>query len=118
MRSKLGGGYDVVALRIPSGHVNILTRPLQRVDLRSLAVLIRLQEAEARGVNAGDDPKSLAAVGTLKQIPNWYYDTATNSMLNGGPNPKDIEPTAIDPFEFIKLLELGLSEKLWSPTGK
>lgn len=115
LRSKGGGGYDVVALRLATGHTNVLTRPLQKVDLRSLIVLIRIQEAEAKGIALGDDPKKLASTGALQEIPEWYYDPATNSLLNGGPNPQDIEPTTIDSFEFKKLLEVGLAEKLWQP---
>lgn len=115
LRSKLGGAYDVVALRISSGHINILTRPAQRVDLRSLAVLVRTQEAQVRGVTLEGEPSTLSLPGSLKEVPEWYYDTATNSLLNGGPNPQNISPTQIDPFEFQKLLELGLSERLWRP---
>jgi hypothetical protein len=61
-------------------------------------------------------PQDLSVPGTLKEVTQWYYDPATNSLLNGGPNPQNIEPTAIDPMEFLKILELGLSEKLWSPS--
>lgn len=115
LRSKNGGGHDVVALRLSSGHVNILTRPMQKVDLRSLVVLLRIQEAENRGVVVSDDPNKLAVTGVLAEVPEWYYDPATNSLLNGGPNPQSVSPTAIDPLELKKLLEVGLSEQLWTP---
>jgi hypothetical protein len=115
LRSKGGGGYDVVILRLNTGHINILTRPLQKVDLRSLAVLIRLQEAEAQGKKVEGDPATLSIPGSLKEVPEWFYDPATNSLLNGGPNPQNVKATSIDPFELTKLLELGLSEKLWRP---
>jgi len=39
--------------------------------------------------------------GKIQEIPGWYYDRATNSILNGGTNPNGILPTAI-PFEKIK----------------
>ncbi|MFZ2769953.1 MAG: hypothetical protein WAZ50_02425 [Minisyncoccia bacterium] len=115
LRSKLGGGFDVVAIRLPSGHTNILTRPMQKVDLRSLAVLIRIQETEAQGIVLDGDPETFSHTGTLKEAPEWYYDGATNSILNGGPNPQGIKATSIDPFELRKILELGLSEQLWKP---
>jgi len=117
LRSKIGGGYDAVALRLSSGHINILTKPQTKPDLRSLVVLVRIQEAEAKGVSLTDDPEKFSKTGTLTEIPEWYYDPATNSLLNGGPNPQDIKPTSIDPFEFRKILELGLSEQLWKPTN-
>ncbi len=115
LRSKGGGGFDVVALRLTTGHVNILTRPLQKVDLRSLAVLIRLQEAEAQGKQLEGEPDTLSIAGALKEVPEWFYDPATNSLLNGGPNPQNVKPTSIDHLEFTKILELGISEALWKP---
>ncbi|MHB0977796.1 MAG: hypothetical protein ACYC1K_00060 [Minisyncoccota bacterium] len=116
LRSKMGGGFDVVVIMLSSRHINILTRPMQKVDLRSLAVLIRMQESEAGGVQLEGSPEILAVNGTVREVPEWYYDPATNSLLNGGPNPQNIKATSIDPFEFKKLLEIGLSEQLWSPS--
>lgn len=115
LRSKGGGGFDVVALKLTSGHINILTKPITKPDLRSLTVLVRIQEAEAREMALEGEPEKLSTPGTMKEIPEWYYDPATNSLLNGGPNPQEIKPTSIDPFEFKKILEVGLSEQLWSP---
>jgi hypothetical protein len=115
LRSKLGGGFDIVALRLSSGHVNILTKPAQKIDLRSLVVIIRIQEAESRRNTLDGAPHHLAISGVLDDVPQWYYDQATNSLLNGGPNPNNVESTAIDPGGFVKILEVGLSEKLWAP---
>ena len=117
LRSHKGGNYDVVALRLSAGHTNILTRanPHLKIDLRSLAVLIRVEEASARGISLNEDTNALSLPTIISEIPMWYYDTATNSLLNGGPNPKDIEATIIDSFVMIKLIEVGLAEKLWSP---
>lgn len=115
LRSRLGGEFDAVALRLSSGHVNILTNQRRGVDLRSLTVLVRMQEAEANGMELETSPEDLAVPGRFDAVSNWYYDTATNSLLNGGPNPGDTPATKIQSFEFQKILELGLSEKLWSP---
>ena len=115
LRSRNGGGFDIVALKLSSGHINILTRQIQKVDLRSLAVILRLHEAKARGNSLEDNPQLLSAPGIYAKVPNWYYDTATNSLLNGGPNPQGIEHTSIDSLEFKNILELGLSEQLWHP---
>lgn len=115
LRSQGGGRFDVVAQWLPSGHVNILTRPTKRVDLRSLAVLLRLEEATRAGRELTLAPQALAAAGRIVGIPEWYYDPATNSIQNGGLNPKDIAPTRIARTDFRKILELGLSETVWSP---
>ena len=46
---------------------------------------------------------------------DWFYDTATNSIQNGGVHPKQIKPTTISKEQFIQILKDGLSESLWSP---
>jgi hypothetical protein len=51
----------------------------------------------------------------LSEIPEWYYDPATNSAQNGGLNPREIPTTRISHADFAKILMLGLSEQLWSP---
>ncbi|OGM96344.1 MAG: hypothetical protein A3B86_04360 [Candidatus Yanofskybacteria bacterium RIFCSPHIGHO2_02_FULL_38_22b] len=115
LRSQNGGRFDVVAQWLPSSHVNILTRPTKRIDLRSLAALLRLEEATASGLDLTLSVRSLAGYGRIKEIPEWYYDPATNSIQNGGLNPKEINPTKIPRDKFKKIIELGLSEQLWSP---
>lgn len=115
LRSQNGGQFDVVAQWLPSGHVNILTRPAKRVDLRSLAVLLRIEETNRSGIVIDQTPENLAQPGRLSEISQWYYDPATNSIQNGGLNPTDIAPTKILHSEFRKILELGLSEQLWRP---
>lgn len=115
LRSQNGGRFDVVAQWLPSGHVNILTRPTKRVDLRSLTSLLRLEETNLAGYEVTLSPKELAKFGRIKEVPEWYYDPATNSIQNGGLNPKEVGPTKIPRNNFRKIIELGLSEQLWSP---
>ena len=110
LRSQIGGRHDVVAQQISGGHMNILTRPTKQVDLRSLAALIRAKEL-------GKDTSSMNLIefsktGTISEVPNWYYDPATNSILNGGLNPKEIQATKIPYRDFKKILEDGLSGKI------
>lgn len=115
LRSQPGGKFDVVAQWLPSGHVNILTRPTKRIDLRSLATLIRMEEASRAGRDIETTAHELARPGRVMEAPEWYYDPATNSVQNGGLNPKEIPPTKISKDDFKKILDLGLSEKLWDP---
>lgn len=115
LRSQNGGKFDVVAQWLPSGHVNILTRPTKHIDLRSLAMLLRLEEGAKAGKEFNATPHQLARTGRMPEIPEWYYDPATNSIQNGGLNPKEVSPTKISKKELLKILALGLSEKIWSP---
>lgn len=111
LRSQSGGAVDVVAQRSSSGHVNILTRPAKRIDLRALASCIRLHEADVRGRELTIDLPDLMRPGRIRDIPEWYYDFATNSIQNGGANPQSVPPTKISDEQFYKILKLGLSYK-------
>ena len=111
LRASEGKRADVICQKVNSGYVNILTKPLKRVDLRWLAAYLRNEEAELRGRKLKYLTFDLMKPGKIFEIPEWYYDRATNSVLNGGTNPKGIEPTAI-PFERIKeILKEALSQK-------
>lgn len=94
LRSELGGNYRVVVQRRPSGHVNIITKQNPKLDLAQLAAMLRLQEANERNIEVPDE-QSLYQTGTHPLVQNWYYDPATNSLLNGGVSPDSIEPSHI-----------------------
>ena len=115
LRSQNGGKFDVVAQRSQTGHVNILTRQAKHIDLRSLAVVLRLEEISARGRNVDLSPSDLSRTARVKEVPEWYYDRATNTIQNGGMNPKEIEPTKIPWEKMPPLFEVGLAEQVWSP---
>lgn len=115
LRSQNGGKFDIVAQWLPAGHVNVLTRPAKRVDLRSLVALLRAEEATHAKLSIEVAAYQLAQTGRMKEIPEWYYDPATNSVQNGGLNPQNIQPTRISKENFRKILELGISEQAWDP---
>ena len=95
LRSNLGGNYRMVAQRRSSGHVNILTKQNPKIDLSQIAALLRLHEANLHSIEV-EDESSLFTIGNHPQVPNWYYDPATNSLLNGGVSPDAVEPTKIE----------------------
>ena len=110
LRSSIGERADVVLQRASSGHTNIITRPLKRVDLRFVAAFLRQEEINVQNRGIELPPLELIKPGKLAEIPEWYYDLATNSILNGGINPKGTPPTSI-PFERTKeILKEGLIE--------
>lgn len=110
LRSSIGQKADVVIQKMPSGHVNILTRPLKKVDLRLTAILIRKEEITVNNRNVNLSPADLANFGRIPGIPEWYYDKSTNSLQNGGINPKGTPSTAIS-FETVQMLVRdGLSQ--------
>lgn len=108
LRSNEGIKADVVAQYLPSGHLNILTRQVKRIDLRQLAALVRIRESKLRNRSLEAPLSYLMRTGKLREVPEWYYDRATNTIQNGGVNPGDLSPTAIRPQELKKVIEQGL----------
>lgn len=116
LRSTIGPKADVVLQRGSSGHANIITRPLKKIDLRFLVALLRKEEITRQEREVTIPPLELIKPGKVPEVPEWYYDKATNSILNGGLNPKGTTPTSI-PFERIKeLIREGLSYPLFQKT--
>jgi hypothetical protein len=114
LRSGNGGRYDVVVQRSLKGYVNIMTRSVKRIDLHALAALIRMHEAEAQQINIPHDPRALTQTARHPKIKEWYYDRATNTIQNGGLNPKDIPPTQIPWEEFPHIIERGLTQQIFN----
>jgi len=111
LRSAEGKKADVLCQKLSSGYVNILTRPLKKVDLRWLAAYIRNEEAKLRGRKLKCLTIDLMKPGKIFDVPEWYYDRATNSILNGGTNPRGIEPTAITFTKVKEIIKEALSQK-------
>lgn len=111
LRSQMGGRYDVIVQKNSNGHVNILTRPTKRVDLRKLVALIRLAENSANGIETNANRAELMMPGRFEGVKNWYYDTATNSILNGGTvSQNEIEPTKIEWKKLVRIVGVGLAD--------
>ncbi|MGA2417908.1 MAG: hypothetical protein ABSF55_01545 [Candidatus Staskawiczbacteria bacterium] len=111
LKSSGGQRADVVCQKNSSGFTNILTKPLKNVDLRWLAAYLRKAEAEIRDRKLTCSTFDLMKEGKIPEVLEWYYDRATNSVLNGGASPKGILPTAI-PLETIKeILKEALTQE-------
>jgi 2'-5' RNA ligase len=79
-----------------------------------VVAFLRQEEINVQNREIKLPPLELIKPGRIPEIPEWYYDLATNSILNGGINPKGTPPTSI-PFERIKeILKEGLSETVSS----
>jgi len=111
LRSTLGPRADIVCQKVNSGYVNILTRHLKKIDLRMLVAYLRIREAELRNKNLGSKAIEVLGSARIPEITEWYYDRATNSVLNGGTNPGGIEPTKIPLNEIKEIIKLAFSQK-------
>lgn len=101
---------DVVVQRTLSGHTNIVTRQ-QRSRLNLLPVIAALRRAEAykKGFDiSGFTQEQMEKPGRLEGIEEWYFDTAANTLQNGGAAAKGIPPTSLELAEIRSLLEKTL----------
>ena len=110
LRATDGGRFDVVVQRRTTGHVNILTRPLKRPDLRIVAQLIRLEDYKVATGTVYVNPEALKLPGRNDDVPMWYFDPATNSLQNGGVNPGQVQPTAVAWEDIKNLVQKGLRD--------
>jgi len=110
---KSAGGIkaDVVCQKNSAGFTNILTKPLKMIDLRWLAAYLRKAEAEMRNIKLVCSTFDLMKDEKMKEIPEWYYDRATNSVLNGGARPQGILPTAISLETITDILKESLAQE-------
>ena len=105
LRSAAGVRADVVIQKSSAGYVNIVTNQIKKIDLRETIALLRREELQQRGQEVRLSMFELMRPGRVEQVPDWYYDRATNSLLNGGTIPKGVSPTAI-PLEKVKALTI------------
>ena len=98
----------MVVQKMQTGHTNFLTRPTKRVDLRYLAATIRRAELMRSGNAKLLSMVILTKEGKVDDVPQWYFDPATNSLQNGGINTSQVRATKLSRNEVIKLAQLGL----------
>lgn len=110
LRSQMGPSADVVIIENSNGYINILTKQVKRIDLRAGVSLLRQEELRAEGKTVKKKPEYYMQTGRLDDVPAWYYDTATNSILNGTGNSQTISPTRLGADTIVSLLEKGLND--------
>lgn len=109
LRSSTGPRADVIVQKLEdTNHMSILSRRERVVDLSRVAGLVRLHEAELRGLPLTDDEKYLMQTGALAELAHWYYDPATNSLLNGGPHNRAVEASRIAWDNMKRLVRAGI----------
>lgn len=106
LRSYKGPRADVVVQKNEGRQrVCIVTRQERHVNLSAVAGLIRLREAELRQVSLPEKHAYWTQDGKIDELPMWYVDPATNSILNVGAPESD---TRIPWEELQRLVRRGL----------
>ncbi len=110
LRSQQGPRADVIVQKSEkTNHVCILSRQERNIDLSKAAALIRLREGQLVNRDLGNDALILGKFGRLDEVPHWYFDPATNSLLNGGSHNTAVEESRIPWPEMKKIVHTGLA---------
>lgn len=96
---------DMIIQRRISGHTNIITRQERSIDLRPLIEALRKAEATKKQISLDVSQNELQKVGSIKQVPEWYYDDAANTLQNGGVSPGDVPATRLSAEEILTLVK-------------
>ncbi len=97
---------QVVVQKLSSGHINIITKQQDKLRLHGVVELLRLQEAEKKGIEVPEE--KLTARGKIEEVPEWFYDVAALSIQNGGLIPGEIPPTKLTLAEVKQAVVHGL----------
>jgi hypothetical protein len=112
LRAQVGGNHDIVVQRRSSGHVNILsrTKKQKKISLEKLIAVIRGAEYYMHnGKEINKKYNDLILPTRISEVPNWYYDQATNSIQNGGVHI-DLTPVTEIPWDhFPMIIKLAFS---------
>ncbi|MEX1112112.1 MAG: hypothetical protein WEC84_01500 [Candidatus Andersenbacteria bacterium] len=103
---------DIVVQRSSSGHTNIITNQNKgiRLNLQVVARALRGVEGRRKGIDVTKfTEEELEKPGRLEGIEEWFYDTAANTLQNGGAAPDGIMPTRIGLDEMRIVLEKTLT---------
>jgi len=107
---------DVVAQRFASGHTNIITRQERRLNLKEVAAILRTEELKAKKYPFDRvNWRGLYNKGKMREVPEWYYDTAANTIQNGGMLAEQTKPTQLSLLDIKRALKVGLDFSALDP---
>jgi hypothetical protein len=110
LRSEKGGKADAVLQKLEaSNHYCVLTNQKSRVDLSKVAGLIRMREAQLNNILVPEDDRYVTQIGRIDEVPNWYFDPMTNSLLNGGAHNREVPESEIPHEEMKEIVKAGLN---------
>ena len=110
---------DLVVQQLSTGHTNTVTRQGDvRLNLLKTVAPIRRAEAAKKGVAlSGVTDGQLEKPRRLEGVEEWYFDTAANTIQNGGAVLADLTPTRLTLEEIKAILHATLPESL-PPRGE
>ncbi len=109
LRSKDVGAHLVIQ-KSSAGHVNIISKQAENLELHILSKNLKLLEAQKNNLTLLVDHIShLERPGRTDGLPHWYYDTRANTIQNGGINAQGIPPSKLTYEELETMVKQSLN---------
>lgn len=105
---------DIVVQRQTSGNTNIVTRQTTpRLNLKPVISALRIAEAKKKNLSlSGISASELEKPTRLEGIDEWYFDTAANTLQNGGVAAEGVAPTQLTIAEVVAILEQTIPQAI------
>jgi len=104
---------DAVIQRLPSNHTNIITRQSRKLELEDIAAMLRAGELKSQGKTVpGGNWKDLQVSGRYQLVPEWFFDTAANTIQNGGVQPSGVIATRLTLDSIKEIVDAGLQHTI------
>jgi hypothetical protein len=113
LRSWNGPRADLVIQKSEAeNRICVISRQDRHINLSVVAALIRMREAQVRNLPLQDDDSYLMQHGKIAELPFWYFDPATNSILNVGNEATDNSEIPWSEFTSIVLKGLEMAPEI------
>lgn len=114
-RAANGGGAAIVIQRQNSGNTQIHINNSLGLKLYDIAQAIRLAEQQAKGLIVTNNWVALAGEGTVEGAEEWYYQHATQALLNGSLSAKNVPPTHLSLRQIKDIVRIGINPAAFEP---
>jgi hypothetical protein len=103
---------DIVVQKMSSGHVNIITQQKKMFDLSQIAALLRVAEAEEKGIVISVSEIDLGVAGRIEGVDEWYFDNRARTIQNGGIRPQWTNPTRLSLMTIGEIIKQASAIKI------
>ncbi|MDE2018722.1 MAG: hypothetical protein KGJ13_00015 [Patescibacteria group bacterium] len=102
----------IVIQKAISGHVNIITRRGNDIDLSEIARLLRKAELRTKDNPPFITEADLSKPGKIPGVEEWFFDNKAITLQNGGVRPQGVPATSLSLDEIEKIVKEAVLIKL------
>lgn len=105
---------DVVVQQFSDGGINVYTNPASQIDALNVARVLRAEEARRQERDLSENLGFFFNVeGVADLVPEWFYDQASQALLNHSTDTLTLPPTILPLNEVMGAVYIGLGDDVW-----